>query len=581
MDIRNSKFAVKLLPSMTDFAFLMPLIFLFARMDGAKTLLGDCDAGWHIRTGEWILANHAVPAQDLFSFTKPGQAWYAWEWLSDIIWAWLTAHGGLATLALFAALLLAVTYTLVFRLARRKANPVAALAVTMACAAASSMHWLARPHLFTLLFTVLFYMALERVREGRSRLCGIPYLALLPVAAILWTNLHGGFFVGVILIGAYCGGEALRMAFTACKEERAAALRASRNYGLSALACLAASLANPYGFRLHQHVFQYLRDPFQADHIVEFFSPNFHHPMAIFFEILLLAGIAASIRSLSKGDFINPLLIAAWAHAALLSVRNIPIFCIVAAPPVAAALDDLLRRVPDWDVAGWLHGAAMRLNTVLRETAETDAIGRWHPVSALGALAVAALLFAPNPPGKFRAEFDPKSFPVGAVETLRADSSARIFAYDQWGDYLIYRLFPRTRVFVDGRSDFYGSEFGKMVLDVENVKYDWEKTLNDFAIDTVLLPTSSPLAGTLKESSRWRLVYDDGVALIFHSATQGPAATSSIAAAGGAGGSLAPFKTDGRELPFAGGGEGLGRDREITKIEARDRAIAQKNKIKT
>ena len=581
MDARDSKFAIKLLPSMTDFAFLMPLILQFSLLDGARTLLADCDAGWHIRTGEWILANGRVPTQDLFSFSKPGQVWYAWEWLTDILWSWLTAHGGLPTLALFACLLLSVTYTLVFRLARRKANPVMALAVTLAAAGASAMHWLARPHLITLLFTVLFLMALDRVREGRTRFHGIPYLAILPVASILWTNLHGGFFVGITLIGAYCGGELLRALFAAGGEERASAWRSGRNYGLSALAALAASLVNPYGYRLHQHILRSLGNSYLMDHIMEYLSPNFHNPMAIFFEVMLLAAIAASVRSLLRGNFIEPLLIGVWTHAALLSVRNIPIFCIVAAPVVAAEAEDLLLRIPEWNVAGWLRGAAARVNRVLGETAETDAIGRWHLTSALAAVAMAALMFAPNPPAKFKAEFDPKNFPAGAVEQLRATPSARIFAYDQWGDYLIYRLFPQTRVFVDGRSDFYGSDFSRKVMEVGTVKYDWEKTLNDFAIDTLLLPPSSPLGGALKESSRWRLVYDDGVALIFRAAAQVPATSSSIAAAGGAGSLPVPVKTDGRGFPSAGSGEGPGRDREITKIEARDRAIAQKVKIKT
>ncbi len=581
MEAKNSKFAVKLLPSMTDFAFLMPLILLFGRMDGTRSLLADCDAGWHIRTGDWILANHRVPQQDLFSFSKPGQVWFAWEWLTDVIWAFLAAHGGLAMLAFFAALLLAAIYALVFRITRRKANPVVALLVTIAGAGASSMHWLARPHLITLLFTVLFYMALERVREGRSRVFGIPYLAILPAATILWTNLHGGFFVGAILIGAYCGGELLRMIFAAGAEARVAARRSARNYGLSALACLAASLVNPYGYRLHQHVVQYLRDPYQRDHIIEFFSPNFHHPMAIFFEILLVAGIAAAVRSLSKGDFIDALLIGAWAHAALLSVRNIPIFCIVAAPPVAAALSDLVRRVPEWEVAGWLRAAAGRLNRLLRETAETDSIGRWHPASVLGALAVGAMLFAPNPPARFRPEFDPKSFPAGAVERLRANPSARIFAHDQWGDYLIYRLFPRTRVFVDGRSDFYGSEFVQKVLDVQHVKYDWEKTLNDFAIDTVLLPASTPLTGALKESSRWRLVYDDGVALIFRPAAQ-VQTIGSMATAGRAGYSPGSDSVGGSGVASdVGCDEGSGRDREITKTKARDLPITHRQRFTT
>ena len=74
MEARRSQFAVKLLPSLADFAFLMPIVFLFGRMEGVKTLLGDCDTGWHIRTGEWILANHGVPARDMFSFSKAGDA---------------------------------------------------------------------------------------------------------------------------------------------------------------------------------------------------------------------------------------------------------------------------------------------------------------------------------------------------------------------------------------------------------------------------------------------------------------------------------------------------------------------------
>ena len=79
----------------------------------------------------------------------------------------------------------------------------------MLAAAASSIHWLARPHLFTMLFLVLFYGALENVREGRTRLAGIPYLAIFPVVTILWANLHGGFFVGVVMIGAYGAAELL------------------------------------------------------------------------------------------------------------------------------------------------------------------------------------------------------------------------------------------------------------------------------------------------------------------------------------------------------------------------------------
>jgi len=556
MEDRRSQFALKLLPSLTDFAFLMPIVFLFSRMEGARTLLGDCDTGWHIRTGEWIVANLRVPAHDIFSFSRAGDSWYAWEWLSDVIFACLNGLGGLAAVVLFSTLLIAVTFMLLFRLARRKSNAIVALVVTMVAAAASSVHWLARPHLFTLLFVVLFYGALERVRDGRTRLAGVPYLALLPAATVLWTNLHAGFFVGILTIAAYGGGELLQMAFSAGREERRQAGGKAGRYFLCALACLAASLANPYFYRLHAHVWQYVSDPYQSQHIMEFLTLSFHHPAAIFFESILLMSAASAFWCVSKGRFTEPLLLLVWGHAALLAARNIPIFMIVAAPPVARAMEEWLAVLPELHVAEWLRSAVRKFNLVAAETSGTDGLGRWHLVSVAGALVVAALLYAPSPPKLFRAEFDPKSYPSAAIETLRRHPAARIFTFDQWGDYLIYRLYPHTKVFVDGRSDFYGDDFEEKCSAVLAVKYDWEKTLDGFGVDTILLPPGAPLAGALKETSRWRVVYDDGVALVFRSAQK--IAGESISAATR---------------------DGTGRDREVTKTEASDRAITKTKPI--
>lgn len=553
MEAQRSQVAVKLLPSLTDFAFLMPIVFLFVRMQGVKTLLSDCDTGWHIRTGEWIAANHWVPARDIFSFSKAGDPWYAWEWLSDVVLAWLNSHGGLPTVVFASILLLAVTFTLLFRLVRRKSNPMVAIGITGLAAAASSIHWLARPHLFTLLFLVLFYAALEQVREERTRLAGVPYLAILPLATILWTNLHGGFFVGIAMIGAYGCGELLRAAFAADRGQRRAARRKAAPYFWSALACLAASLANPYFYHLHAHMLKYLRDPFQSQHIMEFLSPSFHHPTAIFFEAMLALAAATAVWNVSKGRFAEPVLLLMWAHAGLLAARNIPIFMLVAAPPVAAAIEEWLARLPELRVAEWLRTAARRFNRLAAGMGQTEAIGRWHLVSAAGLLVVAALLYAPHPPKLFRAEFDPKSYPAAALEALGRDPSAHIFTHDEWGDYLIYRLYPRGKVFVDGRSDFYGDDFEEKYIDVLNVKYGWEKTLDRFGVDTILMPPDAPLTGALKESSRWRVVYDDGVALVFRSARKTVAEPLSAAAPSG----------------------GTGRDREVTKTQARDQAITE------
>src|ERR1019366_695121 len=117
----------------------------------------------------------------------------------------------------------------------------------------------------------------------------------------------------------------------------------------------------------------------------------------------------------------------------------------------------------------------------------------------------------------------------------------------------IYRLYPARKVYVDGRSDFYGDDFEHKYLDVMRVNYGWEKTLLGFGGDTILIPPNAPLSGALKESSHWRVVYDDGIALVFRSAS----------------------RTAGVQVSAANSGDGKGRDREVTKTLKSDHRITE------
>ena len=541
---------VRILPSMTDFAFLMPLIFIFTGMRGAKTLLGDGDTGWHVRTGEWIMRHGRVPDTDIFSFTKTGQKWFAWEWLWDVTFAWLHQHWGMAAVVVASALVIALTSALVFRLAFRKGgNPLVAMALTFLAVAGSSIHFLARPHLFTLLFTVVFYTILERAREnGGTRL-----LWWLPALTVLWSNLHGGWFVGVVLIGVYGAGELAGGLFDAEPGAFMAGIRRMLPYAGCALACLAASLIGPYTYHVHVHIWEYLTDSFQREHIQEMMSISFQNPAARYLEVLLLVGGGACFWHLRRKRFTECLLLVLFAHAGLIASRNIPIFGIVAAPVLALAVAEWIRLLEDAPVSAWLRGLAHHLSGMGESIAGMEGQWRTHVVSVAAVALLTAILYAPAPPANFRARFDAKEFPVKALASLgNGETQGRVFTSDQWGDYLIYKQYPARRVFIDGRSDFYGSKFVAQYLEILGVKYTWQQHLDEYGVDTVLLPTDAPLAGALKESGRWHVVYDDGDAIVFRTGV----------------------RPEGLPVSAANNG-GKDRDRKITNTQPSDRTITK------
>ena len=502
----------RFLPSLTDIAFLMPLMFLYIKLAGARSLLGDGDTGWHIRTGEWILAHHAVPQADFFSYSRPGAPWFAWEWLWDVLFALLHQRWGMPAVVLASSLVICVTSALLFRLVRRACdNGLVAIVVTLLATGGCAIHWLARPHLFTLLFFTITLHLVARAAEGRMRL-----LYWLPPMTLVWTNLHGGFFVIFLVLACYIADPLIKGIIEPNRDARRVLTRSVRPWLAIAALCFAVTFINPYGWRLHVHLVQYISDPYQLLHITEFQSMNFHSPVVVYFEPLMVMVIATCLWAAKRRMFAEILLALGWLHLALIAQRNLPLFAIAAAPLVARGLMAAIEAGRTAPLAAFVARFSRWFIGGSESFEETDRIGRVFLTSALGISLVGALLMAPHPPGdNFKSTYDPKFYPEAALKLLRAPESTRIFTEDEWGDYLIYNLYPQRKVFIDGRSDFYGDEFGERYLDVMNVQTGWQKTLDKYGVDTIVLSPKFALSSTLKISRDWRVVYDDQVALIF------------------------------------------------------------------
>jgi hypothetical protein len=337
---------------------------------------------------------------------------------------------------------------------------------------------------------------------------------LIPPLVALWANLHGSFFIAPLTLGLYGAGYLLRELVADDRAPLLGGLKTAGECLACAAACLAASLLNPYGLELHRHVLSYLRDAKQLDVINEFQSLDFHHPPALYFEILLLLGVLAALSSIRRNRWGDALVILVWAHFALHASRNIPIYALFAAGPIASMLRQAPGELLDSSFAPWWRSLVRRLFSFGNDVHDLERVERIPILPVLALAAIGFLLRSGAPLPKFRPEFSRTVFPVAAMAVFDRHPAHRILTGDQWGDYLVYRRYPE-KVFVDDRSDFYGAAFDRDWVTLLNGRYDWRDQFLRFRFDAVLLKTSDPLASVLKQSAEWTPVYDDGMAIVF------------------------------------------------------------------
>src|ERR1019366_3114017 len=148
---------------------------------------------------------------------------------------------GLPAVVLASTLVICLTSALLFRLIRRKCgNGLVAIAVTLLATGGCSIHWLARPHLFTMLFFAITMHIADRAAEGRTAL-----LAWLVPLVLVWTNLHGGFFIVFLVFACYIGSDLLNAVLERDPLVRRGYLAATRPWLLTALGCFAVTFVNP------------------------------------------------------------------------------------------------------------------------------------------------------------------------------------------------------------------------------------------------------------------------------------------------------------------------------------------------
>ncbi|MFL6283328.1 MAG: hypothetical protein ACJ74Q_09330 [Pyrinomonadaceae bacterium] len=477
---------------------LMSLVFVLA----VRTI-SDPDFWWHLRAGQLIWETRSIPHSDVFSSTFFGREWVAHEWVSEaLMYAIHRAAGYAGLVVVFALVISAAMWVALRGFAARAGHPYVAGFALLLGALAASPTWGVRPQMFSFLFASIFFAVLDGYARGESR---SKVWWLVPLT-VLWVNMHAGFALGLTLIVLTIAGLLLD-AWLSEGESREPVGGRVRTLAAVLVACLAAVALNPNGARLYVYPFETLTSHAMMKYINEWFSPDFHEPMFQPLALMLLATFASMCLSRERVRPSSLLLLAATAYAALRSGRNVPFFALASMPLLAEHT---------WM---WLSRQAWGARLLKPEKTE----GGSHLFLKV-ALNVFVFVFVPlalclvkvQHVAARRAADEAQNFPSAAVEFIRENRLPQpIFNEYGWGGYMIWKLQPDYRVYIDGRADVYGDAFMEEFLKTHDGVAAWRAPLEREGVRTVAVGPDTPLASLLRQEKDWRNVFEDKQAVIF------------------------------------------------------------------
>jgi hypothetical protein len=440
---------------------------------------------WHLGTGRYIMQNRAVPHVDPFSATFLGKPWIAHEWLSDILLYAAYSMAGSAGLMLVAGAVIGIAFWIAHC---RSGGPLLAriFALGLGLWAAHPI-FSVRPQVFSFLLASIFLFILQRFNTRES----VKELAVLPLLTILWVNLHGGYLLGPALILLFAVGNAADRLFR--RQDATVTRRRVGALLVVLLATVAVVPLNPNGFAMYFYPFETLTSSSMQVGIMEWLSPNFHLPIFYPLAGLLFLTVAVLALSPSRPKPSEMLLFVFFGLATLRSMRNLPFFVLVAFPLLAAYLQ---LPVLKWPVLPPPIQKILKVSAVL----------------------LAAAVFAVFVSDRFalEARIEQGRFPQRAVGFLKEKQlpAPLLNSYD-FGGYLIWKLYPQYRVYIDGRADLYGDVFLQDFIQVYQVEKDPAPVLERAGIRTIILEPQSALATYLRNQRSWTRAYEDPVAVIF------------------------------------------------------------------
>ncbi|MDP9183990.1 MAG: hypothetical protein M3P04_14605, partial [Actinomycetota bacterium] len=448
----------------------MPHLVAVALVMGAAVFAlappADPDVWWHVRTGDWILSHHRLPAVDTWSIGGAGREWVAHAWLSEVLLSLFHKAFGLRGLSLYRGLGVAVLLTCLATQAFRRTSPSRALLVTTLAVFATVGGWGERPQLLSFLLLVPTAELVRRhvAHPGRKLWWMVPL-------TYLWANLHGLWFLApaLVLLGVI-GAIARPDPSNRWREVRALLLVAT--------GCVVVAGLTPNGPRL---LAQPLRVNGYGQFVTEWGPPDIHSVFGLGFFLMVATFLVAFARSTRKQD--------AYAVGQVLFAVLLGLLYIRTIAPAAVLLTPLLADALRPAVAPRPRGFA--------------------PAFVRGAMAVLVVLGIGG--GLLVLTQEPELPPAAPVAATRAlleavPQDARVLNEYAIGGWLL--LFaPTAHPAIDGRAEVYPVSYVGDYIAALKMSGDWESTIEPLHANVALLHPDTPLVNGLRDQLGWVPVY--------------------------------------------------------------------------
>lgn len=467
---------------------------------GAAYTLYDPDYYWHLKSGQYIFENGVIPRADIFSYTMAGKDWVLHEWLFQVIIYLIQHNFSESGLKLFSAFLIFLTTYIIFNFTKKQSSTPIATTLILVFYPLLLLPFLApRPQLFSYLFFALFLHFLFREKYSHQK---IPII-LFPLTMMFWVNIHGGYIVGLALLLVYCVSEVIS-SWMKTGTATTSLKRHTHLYIIFFLTTLATG-CNPDFYHHLLYPFQVISMDASRHIINEWQSPNFHDSLGQAYLAFTFLFFTTSIFNKNTPDCSELLLPLCFLSQGFLSIRHIPLALLITTPFIGRNIFAIVKH------------RLMNLNqphstSKIFFSQSSNTLGTKEFILNWFILACCLLFFFSANPPQFKRYTRVKEYmvPTGAVDFIENHNiTGNIFNTYGYGGYLIYRLFPKQLVFIDGRADMYGDDFVDIYTKISSGSKEWQELFDPYGIDYILCRNTMPLRQLVLIRGDFKLVYED------------------------------------------------------------------------